>query len=48
MRRVRDSVLRAVVLAYGAARIEMPTDILQLEGSDSLAAALRSAQQDPG
>ena len=48
VRRVRDSVLRAVVLAYGAARIEMPTDILQLEGSDSLAAALRSAQQDPG
>lgn len=48
VRRVRDAVLRAVVTAYGTARIEMPTDILQLEGSDSLAAALRSAQDDSG
>ncbi len=47
VRRVRDSDLRAVVHAYGTARIEMPTDMLQLEGSDSLAAALRSAR-DPG
>ena len=47
VRRVRDEVLRAVVLAYGTAQIEMPTDILQLEGSDSLAAALRSAREGP-
>ena len=42
------SVLRGVVLAYGTAGIEMPTDILQLEGSDSLATALRSALEEPG
>ena len=48
VRRVRDAVLRAVVMAYGTARIEMPTDKIQLEGSDSLAAALRSAQDDAG
>ncbi len=46
VRRARDAVLRAVVLAYGDARIEMPTDILQLEGSDSLATALRSAREE--
>ena len=46
VRRVRDAVLRAIVLAYGTADIEMPTDILQLEGSDSLAAALRSAREE--
>ena len=37
-----------LVRAYGSALIEMPTDILQLEGSDSLAAALRSAREEPG
>ena len=47
VRRVRDEVLRAVVMAYGTAQIEMPTDILQLEGSDSLATALRSAREEP-
>ena len=37
-----------LVRAYGSALIEMPTAILQLEGSDSLAAALRSAREEPG
>lgn len=48
VRRVRDEVLRRVWRAYGDARIEMPTDILQIEGSDSLGASLRAAfqQQD--
>lgn len=48
VRRVRDAVLRTVWLAYRDARIEMPTDILQLEGSTSLAESLRAAQADGG
>ena len=48
VRRVRDVVLRTVWDAYREAGIEMPTDILQLEGSDSLAESLRAAQVDPG
>lgn len=41
VRRVRDDVLRTVWVAYRDAGIEMPTEILQLEGSDSLSESLR-------
>ncbi len=43
VRKVRDAVLRDVVTAYDDAGIEMPTDILQLEGSASLTRTLRAA-----
>lgn len=41
VRRVRDQVLRSVNAAFGAAGIEMPADILVLQGTPSLKAALR-------
>ena len=43
-RRTRDEVLRTVWVAYRDAGIEMPTDILQLEGSQSLSDSLTAAR----
>ena len=44
VRRTRDEVLRTVWVAYRDAGIEMPTDILQLEGSQSLSDSLTAAR----
>ncbi len=44
VRRTRDEVLHTVWVAYRDAGIEMPTDILQLEGSQSLSDSLSAAR----
>lgn len=43
----RDQVLRAVAAAFDEAGIEMPADIVVLQGTPSLKAALRDDGQDP-
>lgn len=47
VRRVRDQVLRAVTTVYGEAGIEMPADIVVLQGSPSLKAAVRDDRAEP-
>ena len=47
VRRVRDQVLRAVTTAYTEAGIEMPADIVVLQGSPSLKAAVRDDRAEP-
>ena len=51
VRRVQDAVLRAVKAAFTGADIEMPADIVVLQGTPSLKAALRDdddAEPTPG
>lgn len=43
----RDQVLRAVAAAFDDAGIEMPADIVALQGTPSLKAAVRDDGQDP-
>ncbi len=47
VRRVRDLVLRGVTTAFGRAGIEMPADIVVLQGSPSLKAAVRDDRAEP-
>ena len=47
VRVVRDRVLRAALTAFDAAGIEMPADIVVLQGTPSLKAALRGEGREP-
>lgn len=47
MRQVRDAVLREVTAGFGEQGIEMPAEIVVLQGSPSLKAALRDDGQEP-
>ncbi len=47
VRAARDEVLRAVCAAYDAAGIEMPADIVVLQGSPSLRAAVHDGADEP-
>lgn len=47
VRRVQDAVLRAVNTRFVEAGIEMPSDILVLQGTPSLKAALRDDRSEP-
>lgn len=47
VRQVRDAVLRDVTAGFGEQGIEMPAEIIVLQGSPSLKAALRDDGQEP-
>lgn len=47
VRRARDAVLRAVAASFVEAGIEMPADIVVLQGTPSLKAALRDDAHEP-
>ncbi len=47
VRRTRDEVLRAITASFGAHGIEMPADIVVLQGTPSLKAALRGDGGEP-